>query len=368
MNKYKIRTMTMLGTHHSWAVTMRNLLDNMIKDGHSCYLNSINSYSICPPEWKPYLNKEIDNPDLDFCYTAPKFFSSRFKKKSKVKAVIYNYETSILPPGWKNLHQHVDFIFPSSNFSKQVFADGGWPENKMIVIPHGINKEDFVSEKKYALSNNKPFRFLNVSIPHYRKNIDLLVEAYYEAFLNNNNVCLVLKTTLERPKNRRPYTFECDVINIIKSLQLKYSKLGNLPQIEIITEKIPNMADLYNSCDVLVSASSSEGFGIPLLEALAANKVVIAPRATGQLDFLNDKNSLLVDVKEIEADERYQYWTVTKGAKTFLPEKEDLKAKMLDAYNKNYLPIFKNEMESTVAKFSWKNASDQIISLLDKNV
>jgi glycosyltransferase involved in cell wall biosynthesis len=358
----------MLGTHHSWAVTMRNIFKNMIDDGHDCYLNSINSYSMCPPEWKHLLNREIEDPDLDICYTAPKFFSTRFKKKSKLKAVVYNYETSILPNSWKNLHHHVDVILPSSEFSKKIFIDGGWPEEKLIVIPHGVNKEDFLSKEKYILNSKKPFKFLNISIPHYRKNIDLLVEAYYEAFLNNDNVCLVLKTSLEKPKNRNYYTFECDVMHMIKSLQAKYSKLGRLPQVEIITEKIPNMVHLYNACDVLVSATSSEGFGLPLLEALAANKVVIAPRATGQLDFLNEANSLLVDVKEIEATEKYQYWTVTKGAKTYLPVKEDLKQKMLDAYNKNYIDLFSNSILKTVDEFTWQNASRKIIKVLENNV
>ena len=93
----------------------------------------------------------------------------------------------------------------------------------------------------------------------------------------------------------------------------------NLPQIEIIQHRYDSMVPLYNSCDCLVSASSSEGFGLPLLEALAAKMLVIAPRCTGQLDFLTDKNSLLVDVKEINAGSKYQYWRATKGAKTFLP-------------------------------------------------
>ena len=39
---------------------------------------------------------------------------------------------------------------------------------------------------------------------------------------------------------------------------------------------------------------------------------------------LNNKNSLLVDVKQVEADERYQYWRVNKGAKVYMPSVEHL--------------------------------------------
>ena len=77
--------------------------------------------------------------------------------------------------------------------------------------------------------------------------------------------------------------------------QAKHKKRNDLPIIEIVTKRYESIVPLYNSCDVLVSATSSEGFGLPLLEGLAAGMLVIAPRFSGQLDFLSDKNSILYD-------------------------------------------------------------------------
>jgi glycosyltransferase involved in cell wall biosynthesis len=146
--------------------------------------------------------------------------------------------------------------------------------------------------------------------------------------------------------------------------------MRELPQIEFFQDRVDTMASLYNSCDVLVSASSTEGFGLPLLEGLAADMLVVAPNATGQKDFLNKKNSLLVDVKKIDADKRYQYWTPSAGATTYLPFKDDLAQQMLNAYH-NYDKLkaeFGPERKRIIEKFTWKNAAKQIIEIADDRI
>ncbi len=362
MDPLKIRSYSMLGTHHSWAVTMRFLLAEFIKAGHDIYLKSANGKSLIPQEWYQYLDRTCEQADLDIGYSLPRNFKERFRNNSKLKLAIYNYETSVLPPEWIKLIDLVDYVLPSSNFSKQVFIESGWSEEKCIVVPHGIVLDDFKNQDKFQFNNKKPFRFLNISIPHYRKNIDILVDAYYSAFAGNNDVCLVLKTSLEKPK--RGFRFEADVAKQIVEVQKKHQGRA-LPMIEIIQERYPSMVPIYNSCQALVSASSSEGFGLPLLEGLAANLVVIAPRCTGQLDFLNDQNSLLVDVKKIKADARYQYWKASPEAETYQPVLEDLSAKMLQSYQdyNNLKRQFSSKAEETVKTFTWENAAKKILEI-----
>ena len=195
MDKLNIRTHGIIGTHHSWAVTMRSLFNIWIKQGHHCHITTTNSYDCVPENWKPLLDKSCANPDLDICYTLPRNFDARFAKRAKVKAAIYNYETSKLPFEWVKDVKSIDYLLPSSNFSKKVFVDAGISSDKCIVIPHGIDMENFKDKRHLVLGNNKKFRFLNVSIPHYRKNINILLEAYYTAFSAKDDVCLVLKTS-----------------------------------------------------------------------------------------------------------------------------------------------------------------------------
>ena len=283
-----IRTKTMFGTTHSWAVTMRSLCGEFSNLGHNLYIESTNGNSFVPEELL-LGPSHCESPDIDICYTLPRNFPSRFKEASKLKLAIYNYESSILPESWLDKAGCVDYILPSSNFSKNIFVENGWPEDKCIVIPHGVNRDLFSKQTPgSSLKTNKSFKFLNISIPHYRKNIFTLVDSYYSAFTDKDDVCLVIKTSLRKPNSNHP--FECDVVKEILKAQKIHSK-RSLPQIEIVEKKYDDISCLYNDCNALVSASSSEGFGLPLLEALAAKMIVIAPNCSGQTDFLNKKNS-----------------------------------------------------------------------------
>ena len=358
-----IRSKAMLGTTHSWAVTMRSLLIELAKLNSRLDLHSINGYKLFPEELEPFIENNYSNHDIDLTYTLPRNFKDRFLKGSSSRMAIYNYESSHLPAVWRDAHVHLDYILPSSNFTKEVFVNGGWPERKCIVIPHGIHPNIFKNKNKVTnIKSKKKFKFLNVSIPHYRKNISTLVDAYYSEFSFDEDVVLILKTSLSKPK----YKFECDVMKEIVDVQnVRKHKGKKLPQIEIIQHRYDSMVPLYNSCDCLVSASSAEGFGLPLLEALAANIVVIAPDCTGQKDFLNVNNSLLVKVKEINAGSKYQYWSATKGAKTFLPIVEDLSKNMRRAFEskEGLINIFSEERKKTIEKFTWNAAAKMILDV-----
>jgi len=349
----------MLGTTHSWAVTMRALLAEFYKLDNKIFAKSINGDSFFS-EKKNYSSKEIASPDIDISYTLPRNFKYRFKQNSSLKLAIYNYETSIMPSVWSDAINHVDFALPSSNFSKQVFVDSGWPEEKCIVIPHGINLKDFSDKSKVQLGTSKKFKFLNVSIPHYRKNIGLLLDAYYSAFTSKDDVCLVLKTKLDKPKNY----FEIDLKKEILRIQKKHFG-KDLPQVEIVQKKFDSIIPLYNSCDCLVSSTSAEGFGLPLLEGLAAGMLVVAPRATGHTDFLSDKNSILYESKEILAPKEYQYWRSSPGATTFMPDKSALSESMFYAYknHKSLLKKFSKETSFILNEFTWENAAKKILEI-----
>lgn len=360
MNFLNIRSETMLGTPHSWAVTMRGLLSAFKDRGNNLYLKSINGRELIPDNLSKDLDKWHPSPDLDIAYTLPVNFSTRFDKKSKIKAAIYNYESSILPKEWLIELKHIDYVFPSSNWTRENFISNGWDYKKCITVPHGVDLSIFNNKNKFLLKNNKKFKFLNISIPHYRKNINLVLDAYYSAFKEEDDVCLVIKTNLNKPKHK----FECYFLEQLMNAQKKFGK--NLPTVEVIIDTLDDITPLYNSCDAVVSASSSEGFGLPLLEGLLLNKIIIAPRCTGQLDFLNDKNSLLIDVKKIEADERYQYWRVNKGAKVYIPNVDHLAQEMINAYknhNNLFQKLFLNN-EILKQKYNWNNIAKQIEDLI----
>lgn len=362
MSRKNIRIKSMLGTSHSWSVTLRSLIHEFLDLNQNCFLESINGYEMMPLGWHKY-KLDLAQPDIDLTYTLPRNFKNRFNKDSHLKLAIYNYETSILPAVWKDCYKHLDYVLPSSHFSKKVFVDAGWPEDRCIVVPHGIRLSDFDDKRKVNnLKTKKRFKFLNVSIPHYRKNIYTLLEAYYSEFSANDDVCLIIKSSNSKPK----YHFECNVVKeILKAQKKAFKKKKNLPQVELITTKYESIIPLYNSCQCLVSATSSEGFGLPLLEAIAAKMIVVAPHVTGQADFLNTDNSIKVDAKEVLAPKAYQYWRPSRNAKTYMPDVDSLREGMRRAYNmRSGIPeVMSQSMLKTAEKFTWRNAAKQILEI-----
>ena len=76
------------------------------------------------------------------------------------------------------------------------------------------------------------------------------------------------------------------------------------------------------ACDCYVSLHRSEGFGLPLAEAMYLGKPVIATRYSGNLDFMSDTNSYLVD---------YELRPVGEGNYPYPPEAEWADADLDDA-------------------------------------
>ena len=74
----------------------------------------------------------------------------------------------------------------------------------------------------------------------------------------------------------------------------------------MIDHRLPRegLNGLIAACDCYVSLHRSEGLGLTLAEAMMLGKPTIATAYSGNLDFMNESNSLLVghDIIEIDSD------------------------------------------------------------------
>lgn len=384
-----IRVFSWLQGGLSWAYVVSRLAQAMEELGHNVYCASTNGVSNNDGEFlneRRILQSLIDlqkfgpgkkQIDFDWCYTVPPNLGKRFLKNSKHRGVIYNYETNIWPAQWKNYYHLVDYFFPSSNFSAEVFVNNGVPADKIFVIPHGVDTLRFNPNiEPIKLRTKKKFKFVSVTAPHLRKNIAGLLETYCEAFTKNDDVCLVLKTKVYKhkdgqfsnnnPKGRKG--FEIILGDTLKKLAKKFGR--NMPEIELLTGHVDNVASIYNACDCNITATGSEGFYMPGLESQSCNLINIAPRYSGHLDFLNDKNALLCDVSIRRAKRFEQYWGHTSKAIISEINKDHMKEIMWKAY-KDYNKLksqFSPEMERIVKQYSWTNAAQMMIDVTKNNL
>lgn len=151
--------------------------------------------------------------------------------------------------------------------------------------------------EKYSIPKNK-FAFLlmfdlNSSI--HRKNPYAAYEAFSSAFPSDENVILIVKTMGEPTEPKEKIFFE---------------KLRKDPRVFIVFDTLAKseVNALISQVDCYVSLHRAEGFGRIMAEAMLLGTSVIATKYSGNLDFMNDSNSYLVDYNLIKIDpSEYHY-------------------------------------------------------------
>jgi glycosyltransferase involved in cell wall biosynthesis len=301
--------------------------------------------------------------DIDITFTVPENFPQRFLRTSKVKMAIYDYESSHMPAKWKQFYPLIDYVLPASQYVADMFERNGCPKEKIQVVHHGVDTKLFNPDiKPLQLPTKKKFKFLCVAAPHYRKQLDKLLSVYCERFTADDDVTLIMKTKLFQNGDETK-AFEMDLRPLLVSLADKHGK--KMPEIKFLQGHLPSMGGLYTACDAFVLMTASEGWCIPYLESIACNLPVIAPRHGGQLDYLNDSNSLLCDTGIRKALPQEQYWGGHPDAIVGNPNEEhygELMVRLFKEYDQIKHSLLPN-MKKTVDCMTWESAAQKIINL-----
>jgi glycosyltransferase involved in cell wall biosynthesis len=349
-----------LSQNHSWSFVGQNLAQAFINNNHNVDLISTNGYEYFPKELYKYVKPTPDKDyDCQISYTAMKNFQHYLQYGNKNRFGIWAYEfagKNALPTGFAKHHKFVDKMLVPSKFSKQIFIDSGVPEDKLVVVPHGIDLNRFKNTNKYPLKTNKKYKILlNIAQLHIRKNLAGTLEAYGKAFTKKDDVALIVKVVDKKPEQ----VFEVSFKEIYNKFIAAYPNHG---EIEVITQYIDNIEELYNACDIMFSLTHAECFFFPALEALAAKKVVIVPNYGGQLEFLNDKNAILIDGKTCNAPPQALYWEVKAGTTYFEADTNIAADKLRDIVNNydfNKSKLLTN-VDDLLSEYSWNNIIKQI--------
>jgi glycosyltransferase involved in cell wall biosynthesis len=365
MSKIKIQQF-LFGKNHSWSIVGQNLGYYLNKHHlHDVYFYSTDGYD------KKYnyfnvknclLSKSLtskDRFDVQISYTAPHNFPEFLQYGNKNRFGIWCYEFPIIPQSMIKYFDFPDYILPPSSFAKENFVNCKIKEEKCKVIPHGIDLNLFENKNKFKIKSKKRYKFLMpLGQPHLRKGINETIEAFYQAFTNKDDVILVAKV----PKSSQA-AHDVNIYEVISSLNKKYT---SHPELELITDFVPSMIELYNACDVIYLLTKAEAFFMPGLEGIGANKIVMTTNYGGQLDFLNDSNSVLVSGEIERANYKALYWNGDIKNYWFKPNLKDAAEKLRYIYE-NYdavLTNFQKNYNEIYQKYSWKNVVNLINELI----
>lgn len=317
-----------LSQNHSWSICGQNIARVLIKLGHNVDLFSTNGITYFPEDLKNNLIGYIDGGniygklptsyDMQFSYTSMKNFKQYLSYGNKNKFGMWSYEfQKYFPEGFTKCHNFVDFVMVPSTNTYNIFKEAGIPEQKIKIIPHGVDNSFFDDTSVFTLPlkfKDKVKIYVNIAQPHLRKGIEQLLEAFGKAFSKKDDVVLIFKVVMKKPS----HSFEINVKDVLNRF---YKKYPNHAEIFIIDKFVDNISSIYRACDIYFFPSLAEAFSLTVAEAMASGLITITSNYGGQLDFCNDDNCLLINGKMVKADPNMLYWTNHKiyNAEIFMP-------------------------------------------------
>ena len=188
-------------------------------------------------------------------------------------AVILPWEFGAVPSIWvREIESNVDELWVPSDFVRRVFVRAGVSEQRVQVIPNGVDAKLFTPEGPSARPTGcRKIMFLFVGGAIERKGIDLLLQAYARAFEAGDDVTLAVSTGANPAYAH----------NSLDGQLAKFMSDTRLPHVAFLSKQFDDadLAAMYRGCDAFVLPYRGEGFGMPVAEAMACGKPVIVTAA-----------------------------------------------------------------------------------------
>ena len=202
------------------------------------------------------------------------------------------WELEAVPDQWVQAAQLVDEIWAPTRFVAEAMRTR-MPKPVYHMLPGvEVGPIETVPRASVGIPEDH-FVFLFMFDLHsqvHRKNPAAVFRAFQKAFCETDRATLLIKTS-------GGDIHSADLANLRQTL-------GG-PNV-ILLDRLMTRGQAYGliaQCDCFVSLHRSEGFGLGLAEAMLLAKPVIGTGYSGNLDFMNHENSLLVDYELAEITE-----------------------------------------------------------------
>ncbi|MBN1167443.1 MAG: glycosyltransferase family 4 protein [Methanospirillaceae archaeon] len=248
-----------------------------------------------------------------------------------IESLYYNKKSALLRLNMESLKK-ADFIVTGSQFSKaEIVRFLSYPEEKVFVVYNGVNHSQYYPkpDKEILKSHNLSSRtkvILYVGSEEPRKNVNTILIAFSKVRERMPDCALIKVGNPQWAGGRE------EMCRLIDTLHLKGSVIftGYVPE-----DSLPLY---YNAADLFVFPSSYEGFGLPVLEAMACGCPVITSKNTS--------------IPEVAGD----------AAVMVPPEDIDILAQAIERVLSD--DVFRTDMIQRgfvqSKKFSWEKAAEQM--------
>jgi glycosyltransferase involved in cell wall biosynthesis len=206
------------------------------------------------------------------------------------------WETTRLPAVKAERVRALDEVWTPSEWGRRLLVENGVDEKRVRVVPEGFDPNVFHPAER-ARSDGEPFRFLSVGRWSERKGIDDLVRAYCEEFAPDEAVELVLHCWC-------PYQPRFDM----RARIARIAPPRHPPIVPSMPLPAAQLADLYRLADAYVLPMRGEGWGLPIVEAMACGLPAIVTNYSAPVDYLSESIAYPLRVeKMIEVRDPFFY-------------------------------------------------------------
>jgi FkbM family methyltransferase len=301
------------------------------------------------PLYKSYKNE--GKPDVHIVLSDNNHYY--FYENYDGKKIAYNvWETTRQPEKFFENLKRFDQVWVPSEWQKKCTIEQGISAEKVKVVPEGVDPEIYKprDESSFNKPKNRPFRFLLVGRWDYRKSIKEIIQTFCGTFSENENIEFLL--SIDNP-------FATDGLS---KTEERLEKFGiSHPSLKIINHQSRDQyIEMLHSIDVFVSCARSEGWNLPLIEAMACGIPSTYSEWGAQLEFAKDKGIPIKIKGEVSANvDNNESWIKNAPGNFCEPNFDDLSFKLRDVYEN--FEIYKkralNESKIIREKFDWKNAA-----------
>lgn len=257
-------------------------------------------------------------------------------------------EVTGLPQTWVDGCNSMDEVWVPSSFNVETFRASGVTV-PIRVMPLGVDV-DYFHPGITGFRPSTRFTFLSVFEWGERKAPEVLMRAFAEEFKESEDVVLLLSVA-----NRDP------MVNIQE--QIDALQLGRSAPIVVMPNARftgPQMGSLYRSADCFVLPTRGEGWGMPVLEAMASGLPVIATRWSGPADFLHEGVGYpLEPARLVPAEARCPYYAGFEWAD---PDVDQLRSLMRAVYEDPEAARSRGlaAAAEVASRWTWQHAADKV--------
>jgi GT2 family glycosyltransferase len=295
--------------------------------------------------------RKLDAKRIQVVYGQGDVFRSNF---GSYKIGFTMLETDRIPAEWVRQANLMDEVWVPSSFNERTFLDSG-VTTPIHIIPLGVDPNYFnPGIKGHPLSG--AYTFLSIFEWGERKMPELLLKAFNDEFRSNEAAILLCKVLNVDPG--------VDVRAEVANLELDSS--GGRIHFSL-NHVIPTyqLGSLYRSADCFVLPTRGEGWGMPVIEAMACGLPVIATDWSAHCDFMSDSNAYPLKVERlVPAQAKCPYYAGFKWAE---PSYNDLRRLMRHVFSNQAEARAKGALAShdVRTRWTWDKAAEKIIARLD---